>query len=278
LTVAAMTKSTSPGHSEDTVNINSAATVLLIAAAVVWILWRQLKTQPVRARLLVLVPAAMAYFGIRDTASGTWTDSADLALIALGALASAGIGLVRGTTIRVWQERDGAWWSKGTKMTLVLWGALILVRVVLDGLAHVSGHSAAAGLGPSLLSVGLSFAGQNAVIAMRMSGQPFASRPQPQPVSQPLSQPWSQSQPEPQDSPTWQGYGAASGPVDLGRLGRDSAGTDYDDNTNYSDPFGYATSPTQGGYGFNTVRSMRRDLRIQRIAERRADRAARHDW
>jgi hypothetical protein len=265
------------------VDINTAATVLLIAAAVVWILWRQVKAQPVRAKLLVLVPVAMAYFGIRDTAPGTWTDSADVALIAVGALASAGIGLVRGTTIRVWRERDGAWWSKGSKMTLALWGAMILVRVVLDGAAHVSGHSAAAGLGPSLLSVGLSFAGQNAVIAMRTGGQPLAAQPQPGYPSQRRTQP----EPEPEDSPFWQGYGQASspvsdpasGPVDLGRLGRDSGsadrGTEHDGGESFLHPFGYAAGPAQVRYGAHTMRPMRRELRVQRIAERRADRAAR---
>lgn len=261
-------------------NVNTVATVLLIAAAVVWILWRQVQAQPVKAKMLLVVPVLLGYFGIRDTASGTWTDPAALALIAVGALASAGVGLARGTTIRVWRERDGVWWSKGSKATLLLWGVMILVRGTLDGVAHATGHSAAGGLGPMLLSFGLSFAGQNAVIAMRMGGQPFAAQPQPAPVQMPR---------QPQDRPDWQPYAPASGPVDLGRLGQNADSTDnanYSEGADFARPFDYAysaadsqhDSSAQSGYGAHTLRPMHRDLRAQRIAARRADRAARRGW
>ena len=45
---------------------NSTADVLLIAAAVVWILVRQVRLAPVKPRLLVLAPLLLAYFGVRD--------------------------------------------------------------------------------------------------------------------------------------------------------------------------------------------------------------------
>jgi hypothetical protein len=151
-------------------NVNTAANILLIAAAVVWILAKQVRPAPVKTRLLVLAPLIMAYFGIKDTPTSTWKDGSDLAFIAIGALCSIALGLWRGTTIRVWRESDGGWWRAGSKHTLYLWGALLVVRGILAGAADATGHKAADGLGPILFSLALSFAAQNLVIGTRMSG------------------------------------------------------------------------------------------------------------
>ena len=45
------------------------ADVLLIAAAVVWVLARQVQLARVKARLLVLAPLVLAFFGIRGLPS-----------------------------------------------------------------------------------------------------------------------------------------------------------------------------------------------------------------
>ena len=150
-------------------NVNTAANVVLIAAAVVWILWKQIQAAPIKSRLLVLAPLVMGYFGIRNTPGSTWSSAGDLTLILVGAVFSIGLGLARGGTIHVWREQDGRLWRQGSKMTLLLWGALLLVRVVMAGVAAGTGHRAATGLGPILFSLALSFAAQNAVTGMRMS-------------------------------------------------------------------------------------------------------------
>jgi hypothetical protein len=172
-------------------NVNNAANILLIAAAVVWILAKQVGPAPVKTRLLVAAPLIMAYFGIKNTPASTWKDEADLAFIAIGAVFSIALGLWRGTTIRVWRESDGSWWRAGSKYTLHLWGALLVVRAILVGAADSTGHKAADGLGPILVSLALSFAAQSVVIAMRMSD-----------ASASTSAPASASGPAPFDAPT----------------------------------------------------------------------------
>ena len=154
------------------VNVNTAANVLLIVAAVVWILWKQIQAAPIKIRLLVAAPLVMGYFGIRDTPASTWTSPADLTLIAVGAAFAIGLGLARGATIRVWREQDGLPWRQGSKVTLMLWGALVVVRAAMYGVAEATGHRAASGLGPVLLSLGLSFAAQNAITGLRISALP----------------------------------------------------------------------------------------------------------
>jgi membrane protein CcdC involved in cytochrome C biogenesis len=148
---------------------NAVFNIVLIAAAVVWILWKQIQPAPIKARLLLLAPLAMGYFGIRNTPGSTWSSAADLTLILIGAIFAIVLGLARGGTIQVWRERDGQLWRRGSKMTLFLWAALLVVRVMMAGLATATGHRAADASGPILLSLALSFAAQNAVTGLRMS-------------------------------------------------------------------------------------------------------------
>jgi len=159
-------------------NMSTAANLLLIAAAVVWVLARQVQRARIKPRLLVVAPLILAYFGIRSLPVSTWHRSADLGLLALSAAVSIGLGVWRGQTIRVWREADGTWWRQGSVLTLVLWGVLIVARGLLYGLDAALGHREASDLGAILLTLAFSFAAQNAVMAARMTGtQPLQERP-----------------------------------------------------------------------------------------------------
>jgi hypothetical protein len=149
-------------------NITLVADILLIVVAVGWILFKQVQPAPVKPRLLVIVPVVLAYFGITTTAAKTWSNSTDLLLIVVGAVISVALGVPRGATIRVWVDDDGRWWRQGSKATLALWGALFVARGGLFVVAQATGHQAASGVGPLLFALALSFAAQNAVIAVRM--------------------------------------------------------------------------------------------------------------
>jgi len=47
-------------------NASTVADLLLIAAAVVWVLARQVQLARVKPRLLLLAPVVLAFFGIRS--------------------------------------------------------------------------------------------------------------------------------------------------------------------------------------------------------------------
>jgi hypothetical protein len=146
--------------------------ILLIGAAVVWVLARQARLARIKPRLLWLAPLILAYFGIRGVPASTWHVPADLGLLALSAAISLGLGVWRGQTIMVWRDIDGTWWRQGSARTLVLWGALIVARALLYGLDAAAGHREASGLGAILLTLALSFAAQNSVTALRMHAVP----------------------------------------------------------------------------------------------------------
>jgi hypothetical protein len=154
-------------------NASTVADLLLIAAAVVWVLARQVQLARVKPRLLLLAPLVLAFFGIRSLPASTWRVPADLALLAVSAALSLGLGVWRGQTIRVWRNADGTWWRQGSMLTLVLWGVLIAARGLLYGVDVAVGHREASDLGAVLVTLALSFAAQNTVTALRMN----AARP-----------------------------------------------------------------------------------------------------
>jgi hypothetical protein len=160
-------------------NASTVADVLLIVAAVVWVLARQVQVARVKPRLLVLAPLVLAFFGIRSLPASTWRMPADLALLAVSAALSLGLGVWRGQTIKVWRDADGTWWRQGSVLTLVLWGVLIAARGLLYGVGVAVGHRDASDLGAVLVTLALSFAAQNTVTALRMNAAP------PLPVGQP---------------------------------------------------------------------------------------------
>lgn len=153
-------------------NASTVADVLLIGAAVAWVLARQVQVARVKPRLLVLAPLVLAFFGIRSLPASTWRVPAGLALLAVSAVLSLGLGAWRGQTIRVWRDADGTWWRQGSVLTLALWGVLIAARGLLYGAGVAVGHREASGLGAVLVTLALSFAAQNTVTALRMNAAP----------------------------------------------------------------------------------------------------------
>ncbi len=137
-------------------NASTVADVLLIGAAVIWVLARQVKVARVKPRLLVLAPLVLAFFGIRSLPASTWRMPADLALLAVSA--ALGLGVWRGQTIKVWRDADGTLWRQGSVLTLVLWGVLIVARGLLYGVGVAVGHRDASDLGAVQVTLALSFA------------------------------------------------------------------------------------------------------------------------
>ncbi|MBT2229519.1 hypothetical protein [Nonomuraea sp. NEAU-A123] len=123
---------------------------LLILAAAVFIVYRQMKTRPTARNGIVYVSAALIVLGIF---TGGLIDGDHLALsLALGAMeavAAVVFGAIRAATVRVWMDEAGVTWSKATPLTVLAWLASLASRVGL--------YFAGAALGLPVTTSGLLF-------------------------------------------------------------------------------------------------------------------------
>lgn len=151
--------------------ISIVVTVAVYGGLIAFILYRQMTAQPLRARRLVVLPLVIGFFAFqqlgRQHLSGGITTLGFLVLsLVVGALA----GLWRGTTFRYWAA-GGTVLVKGTRMTLVAWAVLIAVRLPFALAGHAADLPQGLEIGELLLSLAVTFAAQNAVIWMRVTGR-----------------------------------------------------------------------------------------------------------
>ena len=141
-------------------------TAVIGAALVLFVIYRQLRMQPVEGRRLVVFPLVLAVLGLYSLANKPPATSA--ALIALVAsLASAIVlGLARGVSMRVWRDA-GSVLRQGVAITVALWIIAIALRIGIGAIAHRDGVAQSVTVGELPLFLGVTLAAQNVVIWMR---------------------------------------------------------------------------------------------------------------
>ncbi|GLW06861.1 hypothetical protein Misp01_19910 [Microtetraspora sp. NBRC 13810] len=149
----------------------TATNIVLVLAAVVFVLYRQMRVRTVNAPGMRVVALAMIAIGLT---SGGVIDPAHVALsvvlLAVECVAAVGFGAVRAATIRIWRDEAGVLWSQGTAWTLAGWAGSFLTRLALLGVAHVLGLVTA----PTsiLLFVGMTIGAQALLVARRARALP----------------------------------------------------------------------------------------------------------
>lgn len=150
--------------------------VIAVVAIVCYVIGRQFVGEPLRAKRLVVLPAALTVIGIVDLAKETRHLAAvDLACLIISGVLASGIGLAQGRMMRL-SARDGYLWGKMPAVSLWLWVGLIGTRVVMMLVASGLGAEVAASTTPMLAMLGLNRLGQAAAIVPRAlaTGVPFA--------------------------------------------------------------------------------------------------------
>ena len=151
-------------------------TVLLVLAAIGYVLVRRFAGEPLEGRRLAVLPIVLVVVGVAQL-RGVHATPIDVVVLAVEGLVAVGLGTVRGATVHVY-ARDGHLWYRYRPLTIAVWVVSALVR--LGG--SVAGHALGADtkvLGAALvLMVGLSLLGEALIVGRRAlaSGVPFAPR------------------------------------------------------------------------------------------------------
>lgn len=146
--------------------LSALATIAIYAGLIGFVLYRQMRAQPLRGRRLVLLPAVLGLFAFQQLARQPLDGLGTAALLVLSLAVGAAAGLWRGTTFRLW-DQQGAVYVKGSRMTLVAWAALIAARLPFAVVSYEAKLPQGLVIGELLLALAVTFAAQNAVVWMR---------------------------------------------------------------------------------------------------------------
>ena len=148
--------------------------ILAAIGLIGYLVFKQVKGEPLRGKRAVLLPAVLTAIGYSDLHIGSAHFShADLVCLAVGLSASVLIGLGFGAVMRL-ENRGGHLWAQLPVAGLWLWAAMFASRIAVFGLATaLHSHVATSSL---LLSLGVNRLAQAAVIVPRAMamGVPFA--------------------------------------------------------------------------------------------------------
>jgi hypothetical protein len=145
---------------------------LVLAILLPWSLYRQMHDHPISREGLIKLPIIFAAVGALSlTTQDVPTDAAAVAYVAFSLALSVALGVWRGAVIPTWRNAAGEWMSKGNRLTITLWIVLIGAKVAMGTVASITGWFPASTTGEVFLSLGLSFAAQNLVVARRTIAQ-----------------------------------------------------------------------------------------------------------
>jgi hypothetical protein len=174
-------------------DLHSLETALVAVAAFAFILYRQLRAQPVDAAKGARRPLIFGAVGLllagQYVLHHTVTTLGVVGLVVSLVLA-AGLAYLRGHSVRLWRQ-DGAWWRRGTALTLVLWfcsiGSHLGIDALVGHLDPTEGIGRGLGNATLLLYLGVSLGLQHLVVVHRVRTQPDQAVTAPSPETSRLA-------------------------------------------------------------------------------------------
>jgi hypothetical protein len=141
---------------------------VVLAVLLPWSIWRQMHQHAVTRQSLIKLPVLFTGIGVLVQIGSPLPGGRAAALaLMVSVAASVLLGVWRGAVIPVWRAENGAWMSHGNRTTITLWVVLIAVKVALGTFGSVTGLFGVETIGEVFMTLGLSFAVQNLVVARR---------------------------------------------------------------------------------------------------------------
>jgi hypothetical protein len=158
--------------------IPSPLTILLVVAAVGYVLWSRMKGRPLKLKRVLVLPVILMVLGITDLtgSSAPHLTPKDIAFLVVSAAIAAVLGAARGATIELYPQQ-GELWQRYRRITVGLWIILIAIRLIVIVIASAVGASAGAGTSTLLLTLSVSLLAEAAIVGPRAlsTGLPFAT-------------------------------------------------------------------------------------------------------
>jgi hypothetical protein len=147
--------------------------IVLVVAAVGYVLLSRMLGEPVEGKRLLLVPAVLGVVGLAELRNVEFTGGS-LAFLAVTAVLGVAVGVGRGASARVF-VRDGIVCLKYTWLTVALWAGSLAVKVGAGAVASAVDPEAVRASGSwTLLSIAVGLLAEGVTVvakAMRVEGQ-----------------------------------------------------------------------------------------------------------
>jgi hypothetical protein len=141
--------------------------VVLILAAVCYILARRMIGEPAQAKRMLILPAVFLVIGLSDVSGDTQSMVSILFLAGTGAI-SVVLGALRGASVRV-SERDGLAFIRYTGVTVGLWVVNLVIKFGANfALGTVDAHDAASVSNSLFLTLGAGMLVEGVVVLARV--------------------------------------------------------------------------------------------------------------
>ena len=147
--------------------------VVLILAAVGYLLVRRVMGEPAQAKRMLILPAVLSLIGLSDV-SGEVKAPLSLVFLVATAAISVVLGALRGASVRI-SQRDGLAFVRYTGLTVVLWVVNLAVKFGANlVLGAIDPKDAGAVSNSLLLTLGLGILAEGLVVLYRAlrSGHP----------------------------------------------------------------------------------------------------------
>ncbi|WP_037367357.1 DUF1453 family protein [Amycolatopsis orientalis] len=140
--------------------------IVLIVAAVGYVMVRRLIGEPAQAKQMLILPAVLSAVGL-STVSGDVKTATSLVFLVGTAAISVVLGVLRGASVRI-SRRDGAAFVRYTPVTVGLWVANIVLKVGVNFALNAFDPRDAGGVSNSLLlTIGVGVLAEGLVVLYR---------------------------------------------------------------------------------------------------------------
>lgn len=140
--------------------------IVLIVAAIGYLMVRRLIGEPAQAKQMLILPAVLSVVGL-STLSGEVKTPASMVFLVGTAAISVVLGVLRGMSVRI-SRRDGTAFVRYTALTVALWVANIVVKIGVNVALDAFAPQDAGGVSNSMmLTIGVGILAEGLVVLYR---------------------------------------------------------------------------------------------------------------
>lgn len=161
--------------------MSNSSNIALGVAVVVLLIWRQLRTRPIKSDAPIILNVILLCYGVVAMRSGikSVTKVHPLApettgLLITSFIAAAFFGLLRGASVKVFRGSDGTALRRGTMLTAILWAVSVAAHLGIDYVIDQKNGVGHLGFSTIFLYLAVTLIIQNTVLRRRAATGPDA--------------------------------------------------------------------------------------------------------